>query len=108
MKHEGFTRGPWNSDIDEERDQIVIFEDYGLQRHIAYLPLHSMPPPQQSDNAALLLDAPRLCAENVKLREALEGMIWIATAGTGMGLTQAKRHAAIATAHAALAETEQL
>lgn len=54
------TTGKWNRATDGER--IIIYDDTGLSRHIAYVPLDSMQEGEQQANAILMQHAPDLLA----------------------------------------------
>lgn len=72
MKH---TEGKWLSHKDDETCKITIYDSTYLSRHIAYMPMDSMPKQEQEANAALICRAPELEEENKRLRILLTNLL---------------------------------
>ncbi len=79
-KHEGFTPGPWTAEEIGATTRAVRIVGKHARRimvpggpAIAYLPEGRVD--IQEANAALMADAPRLYAENQRLREAASSLI---------------------------------
>ncbi len=76
MKHEGFTPGPWEVDGDSVQGELHIRPaGTGWLLAVVYLDGITAEYQNVTANAHLIADAPRLYAENQRLREALAGLV---------------------------------
>lgn len=100
-KHEGFTPGPWTCDAPGHRpDEVEHSSSVGITADdwdcLATVYTAGSDPNDKEGlaNARLIADAPRLYAENQRLREALEwDRVLFARFGKGEGTRQNALHA---------------
>ena len=68
-KHEGFTPGPWTTDQECGHEMVLGPDGHLVADCAIILPRLRFRP--AAENAALVADAPRLYAENQRLRDAM-------------------------------------